>query len=146
MNNTLREKLIREQIEFSAADTLCFITPQPAELAQIQREQWTPVINAVNAAGCDFKMSETLDVPSVAQRTRDFLENRLSALTDAELSAFCQVSGGCKSVALAVAVWSIAGGGSRFRSVRAGGNVSKPFLADGRRRDGGAGKQEKSGG
>lgn len=106
MNNGLRDKLIREQIEFSAADTLCFIMPRPAELAQIQREQWTPVIDAVNAAGCDFKMSETLAVPPVAKRTRDFLEKRLSALTDAELSAFCQVSGGCKSVALAVAVLS----------------------------------------
>lgn len=106
MNNGLREKLIREQIEFAAADTICFIAPHPAELAQMQREQWTPVIDAVNGAGCDFKVSETLAVPPVAERTRNFLTHRLSALTDAQLSAFCQVSGGCKSVALAVAVLS----------------------------------------
>lgn len=106
MNGGLREKLIREQIEFAAADTLCFITPRPAELARIQRDQWTPVIDAVNALGCDFKISETLVVPPVAERTRIFLEKRLSALSESGLSAFCQVSGGCKSVALAVAVLS----------------------------------------
>lgn len=104
MSDQSRIKKIREQIAFAAADTICFFAPAPAALTKLQQEKWCPVIEKVNGLGCDFKVSDGLDVSPLSQRTNAFLEKRLGALTDESLDAFCVASGGCKSVILALSV------------------------------------------
>lgn len=99
-----REKIIKEQIAFAATDTICFFSPYPEELLTLQREKWQPVIDRINAVGCDFKASVGLDVQNPSERTRAFLEKRLNALSDEALCAFAAISGGCRSVILALAV------------------------------------------
>lgn len=104
MKNIDRSKMVREQIDFAASDTILFFAPYPEELRLMQAEEWRPVIDRINAAGCDFKPVDGLNVPPLTDRTQAYLANRLNALSDEELPAFCAVSGGCRSVILALAV------------------------------------------
>ena len=99
-----RLKETQEQIAFAAADTVCFFAPFPEDLRKMQQREWKPVVDWVNANGCDFKISEGLDVQSLSERTKKFLEKTLNALSDEAFWAFCAVSGGCRSVILALAV------------------------------------------
>ncbi|MBR4127656.1 MAG: hypothetical protein IKR09_08785 [Alphaproteobacteria bacterium] len=101
---TDRKKATREQIAFAAADTICFFSPSPADLLDLQRREWLPVVDWINGNGCDFKTTDGIETPTLSGRTTAFLENRLNALTDEVFYAFCAVSGGCRSVILALAV------------------------------------------
>ena len=104
MTDGERLKRTREQIEFAAADTVCFFAPYPAALTKLQQEKWQPVIDKINAAGCDFRPSTGFEVRPLSDRTKAFLEQRLNALSDEAFNAFCAVSGGCRSVILALHV------------------------------------------
>lgn len=104
MTDSERLKKTQEQIEFAAADTVCFFAPYPAALTDLQREKWQPVIDRVNAAGCDFRSTTGFEVKPLSDRTKAFLEQRLNALSDEAFNAFCAVSGGCRSVILALQV------------------------------------------
>ena len=99
-----RAKATREQIAFAATDTICFFAPSPADLSDLQRREWKPVIDRINGLGCDFKTTDGIVPPALSDRTVAFLERRLNALTDEAFYAFCEVSGGCRSVILALAV------------------------------------------
>ena len=99
-----RSKLTQEQIAFAATDTICFFAPYPTDLSDLQRQEWLPVVNWINGLGCDFKTTDGFSASSLSERTIAFLEKRLTVLTDEELLAFCAVSGGCRSVILALAV------------------------------------------
>ncbi len=99
-----RKALTDEQIAFAAADTVLFFAPQPDELAALQREKWLPVIERANGRGANFSPVSGLDVPDLDDRTRAYLKRRLDALDDGGFSAFCQASGGLKSVILALSV------------------------------------------
>lgn len=99
-----RLKKTQEQIAYAAADTICFFAPFPKDLRELQQKEWSPVIDWINGRGCDFKISEGLDVQSLSERTKEFLEKRLNLLSDESFWAFCAVSGGCRSVILALAV------------------------------------------
>ena len=99
-----REKATREQIAFAATDTICFFSPSPADLFDLQRREWSPVVYWINGIGCDFKTTDSIKTPTLSGRTTAFLEDRLNALTDEAFYAFCAVSGGCRSVILALAV------------------------------------------
>ena len=99
-----RLKLTREQLAFAATDTICFFAPYPLDLQTLQQQKWGPVIDWINGFGCDFKASESFDVRELSDRTKSFLEKKLNALSDEALCAFCAVSGGCRSVILALAV------------------------------------------
>ena len=99
-----RLKRTQEQIEFAAADTVCFFAPYPAALTTLQREKWQPVIDRINAAGCDFQVSSEFAVHPLSDGTKDFLTRKLDALSDEAFDAFCSVSGGCRSVILALCV------------------------------------------
>ncbi len=99
-----RAKIIQEQIEFAQADTVCFLAPYPMDLKKQQQEKWQPVIDWINAKGCDFTASCHLTVNSLSDRTKSFLKTRLQKLNDTALEAFCLMSGGCKSVILALSV------------------------------------------
>ena len=100
---TDRSKIINEQTTFAATDTICFFSPEGGALHKMQEKEWTPVIEWINDLGCDFKVSEGFDVPPLTERTKSFLQKRLDAFPDEELEAFCAVSGGCRSVILALA-------------------------------------------
>ena len=99
-----REKATREQIAFAVTDTICFFSPSPADLSDLQHREWSPVVDWINGIGCDFKTTDGFETPVLSGRTTAFLENRLNALTDEAFYAFCAVSGGCRSVILALAV------------------------------------------
>lgn len=99
-----RKKIIGNQIDFAATDTICFGAPYPEELQNLQKREWMPVIKRMNDSGCDFQISNGLEVPELSEKTRLFLEKRLNALSDEALCAFAAVSGGCRSVILALAV------------------------------------------
>ena len=99
-----RIKIINDQIGFAATDTVCFRAPYPEELRQLQDREWMPVIKRMNDSGCDFKITDGLDVPDLSEKTMLFLEKRLNSLSDEALCAFAAVSGGCRSVILAFAV------------------------------------------
>ena len=99
-----REKATREQIAFAFTDTICFFSPSPADLSDLQRRKWQPVVDWINRSGCDFKTTDGFETPALSGRTTAFLEKRLNALTDEAFYAFCAVSGGCRSVILALAV------------------------------------------
>ena len=101
MTSGERLKRTLEQIEFAAADTICFFAPYPAALTELQREKWLPAIDKINAAGCDFQPTSDFAVRPLPDRTKAFLERRLNALSDEAFDAFCAVSGGCRSVILA---------------------------------------------
>ena len=101
---TDREKATREQIAFAATDTICFFAPSPADLSDLQRREWKPVVDRINGFGCDFQITDGFEAPALSERTVAFLERRLNALTDDAFYAFCEVSGGCRSVILALAV------------------------------------------
>ena len=99
-----REKLINEQLSYAETDTVCFFAPNGDGLREMQEKEWSPVIAWINKAGCDFKVSEGFEVHSLTERTKNFLKARLDAFPDEELDLFCAVSGGCRSVILALAV------------------------------------------
>lgn len=101
---TDRESAVAEQIAFAAADTVLFFAPQPKELVALQRKKWLPVIERVNGRGSNFTPATGLDVPVLDNRTRAYLKRRLDALDDDSFAAFCQASGGLKSVILALSV------------------------------------------
>ena len=128
---TDRESAVAEQIAFAAADTVLFFAPQPKELVALQRKKWLPVIERVNGRGSNFTPATGLEVPVLDNRTRAYLKRRLDALDDDSFAAFCQASGGLKSVILAL---SVLDGGSGVRSGGVGRVVSKPFLENGRGR------------
>lgn len=104
MTEQERIKRIQEQIVFAQTDTICFFAPYPVALVQLEQEKWLPVIERINALGCDFRPLEGLEVNPLSDRTKDFLEKRLTVLSDESLNAFCTVSGGFKSVLLALSV------------------------------------------
>ena len=104
MTNQVRLKRLQEQIDFAATDTICFFSPYPATLMKLQQEKWQPVIDRINAEGCDFQSSSGLSVQPLSEKTKTFLANRLNALNDETFEAFCTVSGGYKSVILALNV------------------------------------------
>lgn len=99
-----RLKIAREQVAFAETDTICFFAPSPRDLNSLQRREWQPAIDWINGFGCDFKASESFAVQNLSDRTKTFLENRLKTLSDEALLSFCAVSGGCRSVILALAV------------------------------------------
>ena len=98
---SMKNQRIREQIEFAAADTVCFFAPYPAELTVLQRRKWQPLVDRINADGAEFITTEGLNVPDLSDKTKAFLKKRLEALNDDCFNAFCAVSGGCRSVILA---------------------------------------------
>lgn len=99
-----RSKITREQIAFAATDTICFFAPFPRDLRELQYREWQPMIDWINGFGCDFKASDGFEVRELSDQTKSFLEKRLNALSDEALCAFSAVSGGCRSVILALAV------------------------------------------
>ncbi|MBR1777807.1 MAG: hypothetical protein IJ752_04390 [Alphaproteobacteria bacterium] len=104
MKKVDRLKRTQEQLAFAAADTVCFFAPYPEDLRCLQEQEWLPVIDWVNGLGCDFKPVLGLKVPPLSDRTQDFLQKRLNALSEDAFLAFCAVSGSCRSVILALAV------------------------------------------
>ena len=104
MTGTDRLKATRDQIAFAATDTVCFFSLHPRELLDLQRREWQPVIDRINGLGCSFAPTTGLDVRPLSEKTEAFLEKRLNALSDEVFYAFCAVSGGCRSVILALAV------------------------------------------
>ena len=99
-----REKIIKEQLSFAETDTICFFSPDSQELRDLQKKEWAPVIGHINAFGCNFKATEGLEAQKLSEQTKCFLQERLNSFSDEKLSAFCAVSGGCRSVLLALAV------------------------------------------
>ena len=99
-----RVQATREQIAFAQTDTVCFFAPSPSDLADLQRREWQPVVDRINGRGCDFKTTDGIIPPALSERTVAFVKRRLNALTDDAFWAFCAVSGGCRSVILALAV------------------------------------------
>ena len=97
----IKAQRIQEQIDFAAADTICFFAPYPAELTALQRQKWLPLIDRINAGGAEFTTTEGLNVPDLSDKTKAFLKKRLEALNEDDFNAFCAVSGGCRSVILA---------------------------------------------
>ena len=104
MTQADRLKATQDQIAFAETDTICFFSSHPQELLDLQQREWQPVIEWVNGSGCAFKSTTGLDVPLLPDQTKAFLEKRLNALSDEAFYAFCAVSGGCRSVVLALAV------------------------------------------
>lgn len=99
-----KRQLTERLLEYAASDTVCYFAPYPASLKKRQQEKWLPLIDWVNEQGCDFKVSETLAVPSISEKTKAFLMAKLEALDDFSLACFNQIAGGCRSIILAFAV------------------------------------------
>lgn len=99
-----RVNAMRQQSDFAKTDTIRFFVSSPQALRDLQNREWLPVIEWINARGCDFTVYSGFEVQSLSDKTKDFLENRLSSLSDEAFYAFCAVSGGCRSVILALAV------------------------------------------
>lgn len=99
-----RVNAMRQQSDFAKTDTIRFFVSSPQALRDLQNREWLPVIEWINARGCDFTVYSGFEVQSLSDKTKNFLENRLSSLSDKAFYAFCAVSGGCRSVILALAV------------------------------------------
>ncbi|MBO4520119.1 MAG: hypothetical protein J5787_02820 [Alphaproteobacteria bacterium] len=104
MSRIDRLKITQEQIAFAATDTICFFAPYPSDLSDLQHREWQPMIDWINGFGCDFKACDGFEVQNLSDQTKGILEKKLNALSDEALCAFCAVSGGCKSIILALAV------------------------------------------
>lgn len=94
-----RERLL----EYAAADTVLFLSPYPATLRGEQKRQWQPVLDAHNANGGDFALTESLR-PALSAKAREYLTRRLAGIADGRLDAFCDLAGAYKSVLLALSV------------------------------------------
>lgn len=95
-----RERLL----EYATADTVLFPSPYPVGLRDEQRRKWQSVLDAHNANGGDFALTESLRLPALSVKAREYLTHRLADIADDKLDAFCDLAGAYKSVLLALSV------------------------------------------
>ncbi|XP_013791253.1 ATP synthase mitochondrial F1 complex assembly factor 2-like [Limulus polyphemus] len=78
-----KEKFVSEVLEFLDTDTLCYRVNEPAELEQLQKEKWDPVISWFQQRyQVEMKVSDSLLAPVIPQQTKETLQKHLFSFSD----------------------------------------------------------------
>lgn len=95
-----RLAVIDKILQAAESDVLCFFARFPEDLVRRQEECWRPLVERMNAKGCDFEIRQDLSVGGLSSKTRDFLHRQLVQKDNIPLACLQILSGIFDSVIL----------------------------------------------
>ncbi len=96
-----RLAVINKIMQAAEADVLCFFARFPTDLVRRQEECWRPLVDRMNAMGCDFEIRQDLSVGGLSDKTQNFLRQKLFQKDNIPLACLQILSGIYDSVILA---------------------------------------------